>query len=262
MEENKKTDFAKIRKILEKNNSASTWIFVFISIFTWISVVVWILIILNADLYGWERLYLLLGFAFWFWILSLFWNAILKWRKREKTLLKHINDWTIIVKKPKISEFKYYYDSDSDGHSSSWYIVVAQDWWDEYESSKISNSFFTWERWITIDKNYYLQRWIPYSLDDPRYLESMEYVKAKELEQQIKILKDQCAHVDEKEQKKLNKEIKELEKERMLLLPQHLISRWATYVIWSESINTDCYIWDEINVFVCPDDPKNYIMEI
>jgi hypothetical protein len=53
----------------------------------------------------------------------------------------------------------------------------------------------------------------------------MEYVKAKELEQQIKILKDQCAHVDEKEQKKLNKEIKELEKEGMLLLPQHLISR-------------------------------------
>lgn len=262
MEDNKKTDFTKIRKILEKNNSASTWIFVFISIFTWISVVVWILIILNADLYGWERLYLLLGFAFWFWILSLFWRTILKWRDAEKSLLKHINDWTIIVKRPRITEFEYYYDSDSDGHSSSWYIVVAQDWWVKYKSSRISNSIFTWERWITIDKNYYLERKIPYSLNDSMYLKSEEYARVKEIDQQLKTFNDQLNYVDEKEQKKLNKEIKELEKEKILLLPQHLISRWATYVIWSESINTECYIWDEINVFVCPDDPKNYLMEI
>lgn len=262
MEENKKTDFTKIRKILEKNNSASTWIFVFISIFTWLSVFALISIITKANLHGWQRLYLLLGCIFWFWLLSLFWNAILKWRDAENALLKHINDWTIIVKRPKISEFQYYYNRDSDGHSSSWYIVVAQDWWVKYKSSRISSSIFTWESWITIDKNYYIERKIPYSLDDPMYLKSEEYARVKEIDQQLKTLNDQLNYVDEKEKKKLNKEIKELEEEKISLLPQHLISRWATYVIWSEPIITECYIWDEINVFVCPDNPKNYLMEI
>ena len=261
MEENKKTDFTKIKEILEKNNSASTWILIFLWVFTGLSLIFFGVLFMPHLIKDFSILKVVF-LIFRFWLLGAFWYAILHGRKAEKILLEHINNWTIIVKKPKITEFEYYYDSDSDGHSSSWYIVVAQDWWVEYKSWKILNSFFTWERWITINKDYYIQRWIPYSLNDPKYLESMEYVRAKELEQQIKILKDQCAYVDEKEQKKLNKEIKELEKERVLLLPQHLISRWATYVIWSESIMTDYYIWDEINVFVDPDNPKNYLMEI
>lgn len=198
MEENIKTDFTKIRKILEKNKSASTWILVFLCVFTGLSLVFFGILFMSYMFKAFS-IFKVIFLMFWIWLLSAFWHAVLSWRKREKALLKHINNWTIIVKKPKINEFEYYYDSDSDGHSSSWYIVVAQDWWVEYKSWKISNSFFTWERWITINKDYYIQRWIPYSLNDPIYLESMEYVRAKELGQQIKILKDQCAYVDEKE---------------------------------------------------------------
>jgi len=57
------------------------------------------------------------------------------------------------------------------------------------------------------------------------YLKSEEYARVKEIDQQLKTFNDQLNYVDEKEQKKLNKEIKELEKEKILLLPQHLISR-------------------------------------
>jgi len=209
MEENRKIDFTKIRKILEKNNNASTWIFLFFCVFTGFSLIFFGMCFIPYMIREFS-IFEVIFIVFWFWILGLFWHVILKWRKTEKVLLKHISDWTIIVKKPKITEFEYYYDSDSDGHSSSWYIVVAEDWWVKYKSSKISNSFFTWGNWITIDKNYYLQREIPYSLHDAMYLKSVEYVKVKELEQQIKILKDQFDYIDEKEKKKLNKEINKL----------------------------------------------------
>ncbi len=259
-----KIDFTKIRKILEKNYEANEIIWLVICIFTWVFVIIWFNILSSIwnELSGWDWLYLVLALLFCWWILGAFWYTILHWRKAEKTLLNHINNWTIVVKRPIITEFQYYYDRDSDGHSESWYRVIATDWLMEYKSPKIMNSFFTWEWWITIDKDYYIQRWIPYSLNDSAYLKSLEYARFKKLDQQLEMLKEQYNYLDEKEQKKLMKEIKELEKEKILLLPHHLVSRWATYVIWSEPIITECYIWDEINVFVDPDNPKNYLMEI
>ena len=261
MEENKKTDFSKIRKILEKNNSASTWIMIFFCVFTGFTLIFFGTFFIPYMIRDFS-IFKVIFLMFRFWILGVSWYTILNWRKAEKILLKHINNWTVIVKKPKITKFEYYYDSDSDGHSESWYIVVADDWETEYKSPKIMNSFFTWEWWSDIDKDYYLQRWIPYSLDDPAYLKSLEYARFKELDQQLKTLKEQYNFVDEKEQKKLKKQINEFENEKILLLPQHLVSRWATYLRWSEPIITECYIWDEINVFVNPDNPKNYLMEI
>jgi len=262
MEEYRNTDFTKIRKILWKNNSTSILALVLLCILTAFTLIVFVGIrkpdshevrdftFIKAFFTVWRSLFLVLPRYSHF-------NR----KNKEKILLNHINKWTIIVKRPKISEFRYYRYKDVDEHIRSWYIVVARDSWVEYKSLEDSKAFFTWESWISINKNYYSQRWIPYSLNDPMYLDSMEYVKTKQLEQQVKTLKDQIVYVDGKEKKKLKKEIAWLEKEIDLLLPQHLISHWP-YLMWSKSIITHCYIWDEINVFVDPNDPKNYIMEV
>lgn len=242
MEENKKSDFTRIIKILKENSSSITFGFVFLWLFTFLSVMFFgALIIPNIiqDFSVFEFFFILLWFGF----LSIVWYSLIKSKRLERQLLQHINNWTIIVKTPQITKFEF------DSHSESWHIIVANDWWIEYKSSTISNC-------------YYIQKVLPYSWVDPEYLNSMEYIKFKELKQQIKTLKNQCNYIDKKEQQKLNKEIEKLEKEKSQLSPQHLISRWISYKIWTEPTYTEYYIWDKINVFICPDNPKNYLMEI
>ena len=184
-------------------------------------------------------------------------------RKRaNKKLLNHINNWTIIIKRPKICGFLYVSNRDSDGFTTSWYFIIADDWWIEYRSPRLTDSIFTWEKWISISMDYYTQRWILYSLSDPRYIKSAEFVRVKEIEQKIETLQKQCNYVDRKEKKNLLKEIAELKKERITLLPHHLVSNWDSYLSWSDTNSSDFYIWDEINVFIDPENPDDYVMEI
>ena len=67
---------------------------------------------------------------------------------------------------------------------------------------------------------------------------------------------------DKSDKKRIKKEIKELENQKETKLPHHLISYWTTFIAGEEPIITECYIWDKINLYISPDDPENYMIEI
>ena len=80
-------------------------------------------------------------------------------KKWSNNLIKYIENWAILEKKAKISEFKYYHYSWGDNDDSeSWYDLICTDWNNKYQyrlksasciwSKEPNNKLFE-EIWIT-----------------------------------------------------------------------------------------------------------------
>jgi len=166
---------------------------------------------------------------------------------------KHLENWTIIIRKPLITEFQYYYDSDADGrHSESWYIIVANDWVNIYRSKLFERAILTW--WYydeSIDKEFLQKKGIPYSPRDPLYNVEVVLKRIKEIDDEIDLLTEEKKSKSFFAKIKINSKINDLNLEKNKLFPPSLICGWR-----------NLYIWDEVTVLVDPDNPKNYEMRI
>jgi predicted Ser/Thr protein kinase len=81
------------------------------------------------------------------------------------------------------------------------------------------------------------------SLNDEKYLRSTDHRDVQFMEQRIKSLEEELKYTEDKSDKKrIKKEIKELENQKELKLPHHLISYGATFIAGEEPIITECYI--------------------
>lgn len=173
--------------------------------------------------------------------------------KSSNSMKKHLENWTIIVKKPLITKFQFYYDSDVDGrHSESWYIVVASDWMETYRSKLFQRAVITW--WYykeSIDKDFLQKNGIPCSPRDPKYDKDSVIRRIREIDEEIDILKEQEKSMSFFAKIKNKSKISKLNVEKDRLFPPSLICWWKKL-----------YIWDEVEVFVDPDNPKNYEMKI
>ena len=254
-------DLSKLNKILEKDERWKEIVTGFLSFFALTVIYIFVNIIKDArkdDLIIAIPIFLLFA-AF----IGFFWRIIYKHDKKNNKLKNHIKNWTVIKKQAEITEFVYYQEHDKDSWISKWYYIIVKDWDEKYESPHLPNAKFTGYPCARVTKEYYEENNLPMSLNDEKYLRSTDHRDIQFMEQRIKSLEEELKYTEDKSDKKrIKKEIKELENQKELKLPHHLISYGATFIAGEEPIITECYIWDKINLYISPDDPENYMIEI
>lgn len=181
----------------------------------------------------------------------IFWCRFVKGIVWYRILLKHVKNWTVVKKKAEITKFSYYYKSGNKDHSSeSWYDIVASDW-DYSFTRRLEGAWLNVWSWLTIDKEYLLSEGIPFSPDDSKFDEVSIDRRNRDLECKIESLNEQLKYVWWLDKMKIKSEIIELQKEK---------SKWIPiWLIYEDKI---FFIWDVITVYVSPDNPKYYFMDI
>lgn len=242
-----KSDLSKIKLKLEKD-SKSFWILViFLGLITLVYLVslwrwfwrksfyqaiceYWVYQVIFQD---WAYL----SFILWLLpaiIIFMFWHNIRKNKKNNINLYKHVNSWTIVVKKAKITRFEYYYKADNDYAGTRWYYIMAMDWDISYKSELLVGAKLSeWYGKISIDKSCFRGN--------------------NNLVDENKLLAERSEN---------NTVISKL---GGILYNQNLygvndIYWWRPPSLMYEDKERN--LWDEVIVYVDPDNPENYKMEI
>lgn len=242
----------KVSNDIEKTSKLPVPLIVFIVVFTLVIFIFLFAYIKNgkSSIYGYDYwFFVVIGLFFLFPIWMSFW--IYKTLKSSRSMKKHIEDWTIITKKAEITRFSYYYSSDDHG-SDEWYYVTATDGMNEYKSKLLERARLTqWYLNESINKDYCLKKWIPYSPNDPKYNKDFVLKRIKEIDEQIDLLREESRDMSFFAKIKNQFKIDKLYEEKNKLFPPSLICN-----------GRNLYIWDEVTVLVDPDNPKNYEMQI
>lgn len=246
----KNEDVVKIDDI-EKNHGAKSggWIVFLIFIWIWMSVPLGILGMMwwSGDMSLWfiPAIFLIIGIAFIIYVITK--------KKFMDRLHKHIDAGTIIVQKAEIIQFKYFSSRNNNDLVESWYYIIATIWDKKYKSEGIKVWLF-WAQGKNIDKEYYLKMGIPFWPNDPNYndwYKRQVTLKTKEIENKIRELSEQFKYASWFEKYKIKNSIQKLQEEASWLSPYALPYKWKLY-----------YIWDEIDVYIDPDNHWNYMMWI
>lgn len=191
----------------------------------------WVYQVFVQDWAIWSLVFWLFGAI----IIFSFWHAIRKEKRNNASLYKHVNSWTIIVKKAEITKFEYYYSKDDDYHTSTkWYYIIAMSWDSSYKSDLLEGAKLSeWYGKISVDKSYFQGN--------------------NNLVEENKLLT----------QGSENNVI--ISKLWWILNNQNLYGTndtnwWHLPSLMCEDKKWD--LWDEVTIYVDPDNPENYKMEI
>ena len=157
-----------------------------------------------------------------------------------------------VVKKAEIVRFKYFsYPGTDSSDGKRGYVIVAYIWSQKYKSKEIGDWAIWFER-RNFDKKYFLKKWIPYWPKDPAFNEEFKKTaeaKLREIDLQIAELREEWERSSMFKKFRLAWKIDKLLIEKNEIYPLSMPYRGHKY-----------YIWDEIDVYVDPDNPKIYIM--
>lgn len=162
--------------------------------------------------------------------------------------LKRTGEW--ILKKVKITSIEHY-ESSSDDNSKwfSWYYAEAKEW----DIIYCSDAYAKWHRWwtsISILKELYKSYWYEYDENETH--------KQDVLREYDKLIAE-----------------KEFEAENGWLFKKLIAKWWLFFTKWQREIIEKWYeppyrevdwkritVWDTVDVYIDPDDEKNYRMDI
>lgn len=245
-----KQDLSRIIKIVDEN--LKSWRFVLgFCIFGSLFSLFWIIIsAMNDILRGW------LGFGLMM-IVNIVWLSYrIDYCEWYKSLRRHLKNGTALEKKVEIESFQYYRDYDLDktqSLSGEWYFVICYSWWHKFETKmEWAHSYLHW--WCNvdiIDKNYCEEKWVPYSPNDPNYDEDAINRKIKNIWGRIELLEKQLKEEKWGDKSELREKLWQLNDEMKKMVPPYIVYRNRRY-----------YIWDELTVYVNPNNHKTYIIDI
>lgn len=178
---------------------------------------------------------------------------------KKGKIIKHIKDWTIVIKTVKINSFEYHYESDSDWHWSSWYYIQFSDWKNNFKTDLLTTSKLFGVNKLEED-GFYEKYMIPFTPEDTKRMERNIEDKIQQLESEIEyswFLTKQKIKIDIqilKERKKLLEDYR-LEDYRLEVYD------WVSISGHSENIKT-FHIWDECKIYIDPEDEKNYFIDL
>lgn len=193
----------KIKKQLENEVWALPFFILFIIIFSWWAIAACFEDLPSGVIFAVFDLFFLCG---------IIWGV-----KTNKSMLNHINNWTVIKKKVKVISFSYY-SYDDDHIIKSWYEVFASDWLKMY--SRNFAGAVTRSRPLLIQE-------------------------AKDVECKIKSLEEQLKYVWRKDKIRIKNEIKWLQlKNKYLLYNGKEIHIWDEVTLYFDPDNPRNYIMD------------------
>lgn len=221
------------------------WFFCFITLFVSVSFVSYIKSYNSASFS--------LGWCILSWIFLLLWIYCVAWTIksiiRDRRIHYLLENKAFVIKKAEITRFEYF-DHPRDGKRG--YIIVAYVWSQKYESKEIGDWVIWFER-RNFDKKYYEKKWIPYWPKDPNFNEEFKKsaeTKLREIDLQITELREEW------ERSSMFKKLFWF----AWKIDKLLIEKNGIYPLSMPYRGHNYYIWDEINVYVDPDNPKIYIM--
>ena len=236
-EKNREDEIDRVKKKLENEMKSLPILLVFLLVFS-----CWAVAACLQDLF--------VGILFSIFVL-VFWCIIIKGITRNRVLLKHVKNWTVVKKKAEITKFSYYHKSGNKDHSSeSWYDIVANDW-DYSFTKRLEGARLNVWSWLTVDREYLLSEGIPFSPNDSKFDEVSIDRRNRDLECKIESLNEQLKYVWWLDKMKIKSEIIGLQKEKTKWIPICLIYEDKKF-----------FIWDLITVYVCPDNSKYYFIDI
>lgn len=190
------------------------------------------------------------------WIFVLLWIYCIVWTIRSIIRDRRIHylseNKAFVVKKAEITRFEYFsYPETERRMGKKGYIIVAYVWSQKYKSKEIGDWAIWFER-RNFDKKYYEKKWIPYWPKDPNFNEEFKKLaeaKLREIDLKIAELREEWERSSMFKKFRIAWKIDKLQIEKNRIYPLSMPYRWHNY-----------YIWDEIDVYVDPDNPKIYIM--
>jgi len=238
MEEKK--DLGRIIKIAEENTKWGPIIF-FLAFFV-LFILVFTVFAFRSNAIAWMFCLFMLIWAFAFLV------YMVSYCCEYKSLCNHLKKGTVLIERVSIDSFEYYsFDEDS------WYYVICYNWWEKYkENLKWAQSYLHW--WCKvdlIDRDYCKKKWVPYSPNDPKYDEEAMNKKKKNMYSKIELMEKQLKDAKWKDKDEIKEEIRKLNDEMKKIVPPYVYYK-----------NRRLYIWDEITVYINPNNHNNYIMDI